>query len=207
MWERRDKERVQYFHPHLQIGGSIMHTKSLAVALLGLGCLAAAWAPQSARAEITENIFELDTTNLLGTISFPSISGDSAAGVVLSYGSFTASDITSVSWTLDPDTDDVLAIGLNALQGDADCGFGSNSNCSNSTLGLSLSFATSGGTSCSSGGDGGLSECSAFDRETFIQYVPTAAVPEFSTWAMGCLGFAGLGFGGYRASRKNVAPV
>jgi hypothetical protein len=182
-----------------------MHTKYLAVAILGLGCLAAAWAPQSARAEITENIFELDTSNLLGSISFPSISGDSSAGVVLSYGSFTASDITSVSWTLDPTTDDVLAIGLSALQGDADCGPGSN--CSNSTAGLSLTFATSGGTSCSSGGDGVPGECSAFERETLVQYAPTAAVPELSTWAMGCLGFAGLGFVGYRASRKTLAPV
>lgn len=182
-----------------------MHTKSLAVAILGLGCLAAAWAPQSARAEITENIFELDSSNLLGSVSFPSISGDSSAGVVLSYGSFTAADITSVSWALDPGTDDVVAISLSALQGDAGCGPGSN--CSNSTAGLSLTFATSGGTSCSSGGDGVPGECSSFERETFIQYAPTAAVPELSTWAMGCLGFAGLGFGGYRASRKNIAPV
>jgi hypothetical protein len=32
-----------------------------------------------------------------------------------------------------------------------------------------------------------------------------AAVPEPSTWAMLMLGFAGLGFASYRASRKNVA--
>jgi hypothetical protein len=181
-----------------------MHTKSLAAAILGLGCLAAAWAPQSARAEITENIFEIDTTNLLGTISFPSISGDSVAGVVLSYESFTASDITSVSWTLDPTTDDVLAISLSALQGDGGCGPGST--CSNSTAGLSLIFATSGGISCSSGGDGVPGNCTSFERETFIQYAPTA-VPELSTWAMSCLGFAGLGFAGYRASRETLASV
>jgi hypothetical protein len=30
-------------------------------------------------------------------------------------------------------------------------------------------------------------------------------VPEPSTWAMMLLGFAGLGFAGYRASRKKVA--
>jgi hypothetical protein len=180
-----------------------MHTKSLAAAMLGLGCLAAAWAPQSAQAEITENIFEFDSSNLLGSISFPSISGDGAAGVVLSYGSFTAADITSVSWTLDPTTDDVLAIGLSALQGDAGCGPGST--CSNSTLGLSLTFATSGGTSCSSG-DGGPGDCSSFEREAFIQYAPAEA-PELPTWAMGCLGFAGLGFAGYRASRKTLASV
>jgi hypothetical protein len=31
------------------------------------------------------------------------------------------------------------------------------------------------------------------------------AVPEASTWAMMVLGFAGLGFAGYRASRRNAA--
>ena len=31
------------------------------------------------------------------------------------------------------------------------------------------------------------------------------AIPEPSTWAMMLLGFAGLGFAGYRASRKNGA--
>ena len=34
---------------------------------------------------------------------------------------------------------------------------------------------------------------------------PVATVPEPSTWAMLLIGFAGLGFAGYRASRKNVA--
>jgi hypothetical protein len=31
------------------------------------------------------------------------------------------------------------------------------------------------------------------------------AVPETSTWTMMLVGFAGLGFAGYRASRKSVA--
>jgi hypothetical protein len=35
--------------------------------------------------------------------------------------------------------------------------------------------------------------------------VTTTAVPEPSTWAMMLLGFAGLGFVGYRASRRSVA--
>lgn len=34
-----------------------------------------------------------------------------------------------------------------------------------------------------------------------------AAVPEPSTWALMLLGFAGLGFGGYRASRKRAADA
>jgi choice-of-anchor C domain-containing protein len=33
------------------------------------------------------------------------------------------------------------------------------------------------------------------------------AIPEPSTWAMMLLGFAGLGYAGYRASRKNVAAA
>jgi hypothetical protein len=33
-----------------------------------------------------------------------------------------------------------------------------------------------------------------------------APVPEPSTWAMMLLGFAGLGFAGYRASRRTTAP-
>jgi hypothetical protein len=32
-----------------------------------------------------------------------------------------------------------------------------------------------------------------------------ASIPEPSTWAMMLLGFAGLGFAGYRASRRSVA--
>ena len=34
-----------------------------------------------------------------------------------------------------------------------------------------------------------------------------SAVPEASTWAMMVVGFAGLGFAGYRAKRKNIALV
>jgi hypothetical protein len=35
----------------------------------------------------------------------------------------------------------------------------------------------------------------------------TPGTPEPSTWAMMLIGFAGLGFAGYRASRKRVAPA
>jgi len=41
---------------------------------------------------------------------------------------------------------------------------------------------------------------------TFTNYAFTVSgVPEPSTWAMMALGFAGLGFAGYRTSRKRVA--
>jgi hypothetical protein len=37
-------------------------------------------------------------------------------------------------------------------------------------------------------------------------YTPaTLAIPETPTWAMMLLGFAGLGYAGYRASRKTAA--
>jgi hypothetical protein len=39
----------------------------------------------------------------------------------------------------------------------------------------------------------------------FITLTVTTAVPESSTWAMMALGFCGLGFAGYRASRKTPA--
>jgi len=35
----------------------------------------------------------------------------------------------------------------------------------------------------------------------------TAVIPEPSTWAMTLLGFAGLGLGGYRASRRSGATT
>jgi hypothetical protein len=37
--------------------------------------------------------------------------------------------------------------------------------------------------------------------------VSGVATPEPSTWAMMTLGFAGLGFAGYRASRRAVAAT
>ena len=43
---------------------------------------------------------------------------------------------------------------------------------------------------------------------TALDYVGggvTASTPEPSTWAMMVLGFAGLGFAGYRKARKTVA--
>ncbi len=47
----------------------------------------------------------------------------------------------------------------------------------------------------------------AFDQDFALDFSPGLfpAVPEPSTWAMMLLGFAGLGFAGYRASRKRAA--
>jgi hypothetical protein len=44
------------------------------------------------------------------------------------------------------------------------------------------------------------------DQEATVEYAATGTfVPEPSTWAMMLVGFAGLGFAGYRTSRKTVA--
>jgi hypothetical protein len=94
-------------------------------------------APQGARGSIVEDIFEQGTSNQLGTFSFPSLSGTSATGADLSYTPFTAADITSIPWTFDPSNLDVVALNLNALQGDNACDF-STGPCSNSTLILTV---------------------------------------------------------------------
>ena len=43
------------------------------------------------------------------------------------------------------------------------------------------------------------------EATVFYGGVAVANVPESSTWAMMLLGFAGLGFAGYRAARKGVS--
>ncbi len=44
--------------------------------------------------------------------------------------------------------------------------------------------------------------------EAFFQTsVTMSAIPELSTWAMMLAGFAGLGFAGYRRSRRNALPA
>jgi hypothetical protein len=55
--------------------------------------------------------------------------------------------------------------------------------------------------------DGLLPVATFVDGEVFTPssyLIAPPAVPELSTWAMMLLGFAGLGFAGYRASRRNV---
>jgi hypothetical protein len=42
-------------------------------------------------------------------------------------------------------------------------------------------------------------------RENYYAVTVGSAVPEPSTWAMMLLGFAGLGFAGYRTSRKPIS--
>jgi hypothetical protein len=176
-------------------GSSVVRTKSLRIAAVGFAglALAMAWAPQRARAEIVyEIVYEFDMSDQLGTISFPSVSGDSVAGVDLSYGSFTAADITSVSWTLNPSTFAVLGLDLSAAIGSCSP---ASAPCSSSSLHLSPDVASPGSLSC------GVDTCLGFAEIIPVDYV-LAAIPEPSTWVMMLLGFAGLGFAGYRQRQK-----
>jgi hypothetical protein len=157
-------------------------------ALLALAGLTLTLGASASRAAIVETIINTDSDTTVGSISFPTVTGVSDAGVAFSYGGFTQADITSISWSLDPTTDAVLALDLNAFKGDNPCP-NSQPSCSNSTLSLSPMLATSGGTSCSSSGD--LPTCSAFISEADITFVPLA-VPEPSTWVMMVVGLVGL---------------
>jgi PEP-CTERM motif len=53
---------------------------------------------------------------------------------------------------------------------------------------------------------GGYSQGSA-NFSVVYTYTPTAPVPEPSTWAMMLVGFAGLGFAGYRKAREPRAAL
>jgi hypothetical protein len=101
-----------------------MQRKNRAIAsVLILGLMVA---PSISRAAIVETIIdtesEMDT--VIGSITFPGVTGSSAAGVQFSLDGFTQADITSISWTLDPSTYAVDALDLNARTGAPVCGFG-----------------------------------------------------------------------------------
>jgi hypothetical protein len=141
-----------------------------------------------ARAEIIENIFVQGTTDQLGSVSFPAVTGTSAAGVDLSYDPFTAADITSVSWMLDPSNFDVVALSLSAVRGDSSCS-PATAPCSNQTLHLSAAAAEPGGMECSD------DLCEAFIEFIpidFVPVVPTAVVPEPGSIALLGLSLTGM---------------
>jgi hypothetical protein len=155
-------------------------------ALAAVAGIALALGASASRAAIVEVIIDSSSDAVVGGITFPTFTGGSDAGVLFSYGGFTQADITSISWTLDPTTDAVIALDLNALQGDNPCPNGT-PDCSNSTLNLSPTLATGGGKSCHFSGEIGF--CSEFESIEPIAFVPA---PELSTWAMMVVGLVGL---------------
>jgi hypothetical protein len=174
-----------------------------------IGCLAtvivvaSALSASASRAAIFETIIDTEDDATVGSITFPTFSGDTDAGVVFSYegdtGGYTEANITSISWTLNS-SGVVLALDLNALRGDNPCPNGGN--CSNSTLIVSSMMSSEQSIYCSAAFP---CEHGAFPAR-FISFVPTA-IPEPSTWAMMTAGFAGLGFVGWRQARKGRADV
>ncbi len=169
-----------------------MQTRTNVIAAILLSALVVA--PSVSRAEIVEAIIDSSDT-VIGSISFPGVTGSSAAGVDLSLAGFTQANITSVSWTLNSSTYAVDALDLSAIKGDLTCSM----NCSNSSLSLSETSYSVANRSCSA------NSCSQLPGYPNSISFRLTAVPEPSTWAMMLAGFAGLGFAGYRASRKAVA--
>ena len=188
----------EYSERELPAGVLIMETNNRFFALV-LGVSLAFTAPSASWAAIVETIYDTDINAAVGSISFPTLAGSSATGVLFSYDGFSQSDITSISWTVDPGTYAVTTLDLNALQGDNPCP-NDGMDCSNRTVSLSPTLAELGGASCSFSGDLGLCE----ERLGFAD-IAFRPIPEPSTWAMMLLGFAGLGYAGYRASRRPAA--
>jgi hypothetical protein len=156
------------------------------VSLIGLGALS----PSVTYAAVVETIVDADTADVLGSITFPALSGSTSDGVLFSYAGFSQSDITSIVWTLDPSTDAVTALDLHALQGDAVCPV-VDGVCSNRSLSLSSSSASQSSFSCNTTGEFPTCE-EGFTSPRSITFRVTS-VPEPGTWLLGLTGFLGLG--------------
>jgi hypothetical protein len=168
--------------------------------------------PQAGRAAIVENIFEHETQNLLGTISFPAISGDNAAGVDLSFLSFgpisglppfTEADITVIHWVLNPIDFTVLDLFLNAFQGDNPCPDGVP--CANNQLQLFTSGFP--GTETGYQFDETGTACTEADGCIISDLFPTdvefrVAIPEPGGLAILVVGLIGMGIILWRRRRK-----
>jgi hypothetical protein len=146
--------------------------------------------PSLSYASVTETIVDTDTTAVLGSITFPALSGSTRAGVVFSYQGFSQSDITSIDWTLDPSTDAVTALDLQAFRGDAVCPV-ADGVCSNSTLTMSSSSASEIFRSCNSTGP--FPTCEGFEGAPQNIAFNVTSIPEPATWFLSLTGFLGLG--------------
>jgi acetyltransferase-like isoleucine patch superfamily enzyme len=143
---------------------------ALFAALLGT----TAFSP-SARAATAKDIINAETREELGFIVFPAASGSSREGIDFGMSGFTEADITSITWELDPVTQEVLSLDLRALQGDNPCDF-ANAPCSNSTLSLQPERAESGGTFCSAPQPNGPGFCSGRVAITLIELIDAGPV-------------------------------
>ncbi len=163
---------------------------------LGVAWLFAAvvWLPHKAEASLTQVIFDPFTDTKLGEIAFPSATGSSAVGVDFSFDGgfmsflFTEADITSITWVLDPDSWDIISIGVGAFQGDIVCENNSALPCSNAVLNLGLSTATIASFSCPGGG----AHCIVGD--SFFDVAFRHAVPKPPSLALFVIALGGLGF-------------
>jgi hypothetical protein len=158
-----------------------------AVVLFGLAVASSS----AAYAAVTETIVYADTAAVLGSITFPALSGAGSAGIVFSYAGFSESEITSIDWALNPSTEAVTALNLHALQGNAVRPPVSPGVCSNTTLTLSSSSASEVFTSCDTTGE--FPSCGESEGPPQnIAFIATV-VPEPATWLLGVTGFLGLG--------------
>jgi hypothetical protein len=164
--------------------------------ILGIG------APSASDARIVEAIINDNTDAQVGSIAFPTITGSSDAGVLLSYDGFTQSNITSISWALDASTYSVAALDLNARAGDNPCPNGLMS-CSYQTLRLSASSASEAFFSC--GSFDGRPECEGFGGPPTPLSYKLTAIPEPATWVLGMVGL--LGLGSLRWLRPSLSPA
>ncbi|MEM7222254.1 MAG: hypothetical protein AAF495_04705 [Pseudomonadota bacterium] len=148
---------------------------SLAVALV---LAAMTFIPFKAQASLIQDIFNVfqGISEQEGTIEFPSEMGSGTAGVSFEYvDGWTEADITSISWTLDPFTWDVVALSLLASRGNT-CPDQPN-DCEFEELSLTASALDVDGIRCED-----LAEryaCTGFGRDASIEFRhPQSEVPE-----------------------------
>jgi hypothetical protein len=167
-----------------------------------IGCLLALTTlPSASRAGIVETIINKNTEKAVGSIDFPDITGGSAIGVLFSYGVYTQTDITSISWTLDPSTHEVTALDLDARYGDSDCPIGG-AVCSYRTLTMTSALEFEEFVMCNPVINNGVC-VQEIGLSSPLSFAPAGtAVPEPATRVLILAGFAGLGIAGYRRSRR-----
>jgi hypothetical protein len=68
-------------------------------ALAAVAGIMLALGASASRAAIVETIIDTDSNATVGSITFPTFTGVSDAGVLFSYAGFTQADITSISWS------------------------------------------------------------------------------------------------------------